>query len=113
MIDKDVEKWIELSTENKDRMFLVNFLRTFHARKFGKVQGYIDSGLLIIGGMFGYFLIDLEKGVEYMLELPPIVLLFVIASAIYYVGKMGPSRLPADVVTGFAIGLSLRSEHIF
>jgi len=69
-----------------------------------------DLGLFSIGFIAGVFFIDIWKSAKFMLELPPIVILLVIAGAIYWFGKMSPTRFPADVITGFGIGLGIRSQ---
>lgn len=76
------------------------------------MSGYSDIGLLLTGAIVGYFFTDLVKSAKYMLKLPPILILFGIASGIYLYGKAGPTRLPADVITEFAIGLTLRGRHL-
>lgn len=69
-----------------------------------------DLGLFLVGVIAGYFFIDFYKSARFMLELPPILVLFLIAGGIYWFGKLSPTRLPADVIAGFGIGLGIRNQ---
>ena len=67
-----------------------------------------DLGLIIVGGIIGYIFTDIIKGVKYLLESPPFLILGFLGLLMLLSGKA--QRIPGDIVLGFSIGLAVRSQ---